>query len=552
MSAAPTDSSQDLRAGAGGDNRLVYLKGRWIDNWDPENEEQWEREGSKIARTNLGFSIYAEFLGFVVWQLWSIVVVQLQVKPDGSPGPFGFAFTSSEAFWLISLPSLVGATLRFPYTFMVAKIGGRNWTIISAALLLIPTTALSLAISNNPVDGQGGTSYHTMLLVAALGGFGGGNFASSMANITFFFPQRTKGWALGLNAAGGNIGAAIAQFTVPILVSVTALVMVTADGEKKVTPNLPIAGWFWIPLIVMAMGGAIWGMHNLTSAKTDFGGYKAALKDPHLWWLSLLYIGTFGSFIGLAGAFPKLLADTFTSYSTLKIPIAGTIATVGLAFMGPLVGSLIRPLGGRLADKFGGAYITVIAFGSMILAAFCAIQVLSAAREARLNDARTAADTSQYTGIPIEDVATTEAPPTYFWLFLLCFLGLFVATGIGNGSMYKMIPTVFAHRAGVADAQRQSAGISTERKTSAALGIVSAFGAYGGFLVPQLFNRTLEMNADNATVVGTVQDSVASVSTKVVDGYQLGLWWLLGAYVVFLIILVALYVVPYIGRGTRV
>ncbi|MCL2424139.1 MAG: MFS transporter, partial [Micrococcales bacterium] len=511
-----------------------------------------EREGSAIARTNLGFSIYAEFLGFVVWQLWSIVVVQLQMTPDGNPGPYGFAFTSSQVFWLISLPSLVGATLRFPYTFMVAKMGGRNWTIVSASLLLIPTTALAMAISNHPVDGQGGTSYSTMLVVAALGGFGGGNFASSMANITFFFPQRTKGWALGLNAAGGNIGAAIAQFTVPILVSITALVMVTDTGDEKRIPNLPIAGWFWIPLIVMSIGGAIWGMHNLTSAKTDFGGYKAALKDPHLWWLSLLYIGTFGSFIGLAGAFPKLLADTFTSFSVLKIPIAGTVATVGLAFMGPLVGSLIRPMGGKLADKFGGAYITVIAFSAMILAAYCAIQVLSASRAARLEAAREAAVMARYTGTPIEEIVKTEAPATYFWLFLLCFLGLFVATGIGNGSMYKMIPTVFAHRAGAADAQNQSAGISTERKTSAALGIVSAFGAYGGFLVPQLFNRTLENNAGNVATLPPIRGEIVEMSTKVVDGYQQGLWWLLGAYVVFLFILVVLYVVPYVAKGTRV
>ncbi|MCL2849651.1 MAG: MFS transporter [Micrococcales bacterium] len=531
-------------------NALVFRKGRWIDGWDPEDTEQWEREGSKIARTNLGFSIYAEFLGFVVWQLWSIVVVWLQAKPDGSPGIYGFAFTSSEAFWLISLPSLVGATLRFPYTFMVAKIGGRNWTIVSAALLLIPTIAMSVAISNHPVDGEGGTPYSVMLLVAALGGFGGGNFASSMANITFFFPQRMKGWALGLNAAGGNIGAAIAQFTVPILVSITAVVMVTADGNTKRIFNLPIAGWFWIPLICLAIGGALWGMHNLTSAKTDFSGYKAALKDPHLWWLSFLYIGTFGSFIGLAGAFPKLANDLFTAQSTIKF--GGGAVVVGLAFLGPLVGSLIRPFGGKLADKYGGAYITVIAFSLMIIAAFAAIKVLDASRSARLNAAREAALHSNLTGDTIEDIAAIQAPPTYFWLFLLCFLTLFVATGTGNGSMYKMIPTVFSHRAGSVDAQNQSAGISTERKTSAALGIVSAFGAYGGFLVPQLFNRTQEMNKANVTTLESYTGPIGEISTKVVDGYQLGLWWLLGAYVVFLLVLIALYVAPYITRGQRV
>ncbi len=475
---------------------LVFRKGRWIDGWNPEDPVQWERAGQKIAHRNLGFSIYTEFLGFVVWQLWSIVVVSLD-------GWYGFHFDTGQQFWLISLPSLVGATLRFPYTFMVSKIGGRNWTICSAAFLLIPTTAMAIAIANHPdaASGNPGTSYGMMLFVAALGGFGGGNFASSMANITFFFPQRTKGWALGLNAAGGNIGAAAAQFLVPILITLTAA-GVTGEGKRIV--NLPIAGWFWIPFIVLAIFGAIFGMHNLSSAKADFQGYAAALKDPHLWLLSLLYIGTFGSFIGLAGAFPKLISDQFPDYSTIQIGIVG----IGLAFLGPLVGSLARPYGGRLADRFGGAYITVAAFVVMIVATLAAIQTL--------------------------------AVGAGFVAFLVCFMVLFIATGVGNGSMYKMIPTVFAFRAGVANAQTQSAGISTERKTSAALGIVSAFGAYGGFLVPQLFSKTLSQTAHHPE------------AARVVDGYSLGLWWLVAAYVVFLILTIAFYVVPYVRKGTRV
>jgi len=474
---------------------LVFRRGRWIDGWDPEDRDQWSRQGRKIAKRNLGFSIYAEFLGFVVWQLWSIVVVSLN-------GWYGFSFTSSQQFWLISLPSLVGATLRFPYTFMVSLIGGRNWTIISSALLLIPTTAMSFAIANHPhEDGTGGTSYAVMLLVAALGGFGGGNFASSMANITFFFPQRRKGWALGLNAAGGNIGAAVAQFSVPIIITLTAAT-VTGTGPRIV--NLPIAGWFWIPFIVIAILGAIFGMHNLSSAKTDSQGYIAALKDPHMWMLSLLYIGTFGSFIGLAGAFPKLIKDQFPAYSTIDLGIVG----VGLAFLGPLVGSLVRPFGGRLADRVGGAYVTVSAFAVMVAATLGSIMTLT------------------HSGS--------------FWAFLACFMVLFIATGTGNGSMYKMIPTVFAYKAGQRDAQFSSAGISTERKTSAALGIVSAIGAYGGFLIPQVFNRAITMQ------------SHLDESLQVLKGYTLGLWWLFGAYIVFLILTVVFYVVPYLRRGTKV
>lgn len=486
---------------------LTFRRGRWIDGWNPEDTNQWENGGQKIARRNLGFSIYAEFLGFVVWQLWSIVVTYLQVTKTGDPGAFGFAFTSSQTFWLISMPSLVGATLRFPYAWMVAKIGGRNWTIVSASLLLIPTIAMAIAINNHPVNGVGGTSYGTMLFVAALGGFGGGNFASSMANITFFFPQRTKGWALGLNAAGGNIGAAVAQFTVPILVSVTA---VAATGGK--IPNVPIAGWFWIAFIVLAIIFAIFKMNNLSSAKSDSGGYIAAFKDPHMWLMSLLYIGTFGSFIGMGGAFPNLIKQNFADYAL--IPIGG--ATVALAFLGPLVGSLARPYGGRLADKIGGAAVTVGAFAVMALATVAAALAMR---------------------------HTWGNHLTGFIVALIFFLVLFIATGVGNGSMYRMIPNVFAHRAGVADAQHQSGGITTERKTSAALGIVSAFGAYGGFLIPQLFNMTTKIRGGAGGGFG------GSATTS---GYVLGLWWLAIAYVVFLAITLLVYVIPFVRRGSRV
>jgi len=495
VSTTMNDSQIPPPDGAGG-NQLVFRKGRWIDGWNPEDTEQWEREGHKLANRNLSFSIYAEFLGFMVWQLWSIVAVQLQVAKDGNAGPYGFAFTSSEVFWLISLPSLVGATLRFPYTFAISWFGGRNWTIISAGLLLIPTTCMAFAISNHPINGVGGTPYGVMLFVAALGGFGGGNFASSMANITFFYPQRMKGWALGLNAAGGNIGVAVSQFSVPILISVTAGVVTGIGKPDEIVKNLPIAAWFWIPFIILAIIGAVMFMNNLSSAKADTSAYAAAFKEPHLWLLSFLYIGTFGSFIGLGGVFPKLINDIFPTYNT---PIKIGTAMIALAFLGPLVGSLSRPYGGKLADRFGGAIITVIAFLVMAVGTVAVILSLS--------------------------VATPN-----FWVFLGCFLIIFVMTGVGNGSMYRMIPTVFAYKDGQMEAATKSAGIATVRKTSAALGIVSAFGAYGGFAVPQLFN----------------------VSKSVYGDYIHVLWWFMAGYLVFLAITVVAYIIPYARKGTRV
>jgi MFS transporter, NNP family, nitrate/nitrite transporter len=420
---------------------LVRRPGRWIDGWDAEDTRQWEAVGRPIARRNLAWSIFAEFLGFVIWQLWSIVVVMLP--------PAGFVFTTAEIFWLISIPSLVGATLRLPYSFMVPKFGGRNWTMISAGLLLIPAVGLGLAVGNPQ------TPFPVMLAIAALAGFGGGNFASSMSNITFFYPQREKGWALGLNAAGGNLGASVAQFAVPIVVTVGAA------GAAA----LPLAGWVWIPFILLAVFGASRYMDNLSSAKADIAGSLAAIREPHLWVLAFLYIGTFGSFIGFASVFPKLIADQFPDFSALPI---GT-ATLSLAFVGSLVGSLARPFGGRLADRFGGAIVTMGSFAVMGIGALGVILTL---------------------------------PLGSFWAFLGCFLVLFAASGIGNGSTYRMIPTVFALRAGTLDAHRRAGDVSSQRKAAAALGIVSAVGAYGGFAIPQLLGLSRTNSGDYTAALG--------------------------------------------------
>ena len=410
---------------------LATRPGRWIDHWNPEDETQWETVGRPIARRNLNWSIFAEFLGFVVWQLWSIVAVTLPAA--------GFDLSTGEIFWLISIPSLVGATLRIPYSFLVPKFGGRNWTIISAGLLLLPTIALAVCVSNPE------TPFGVLLAAAALAGFGGGNFASSMSNITYFYPQKEKGWALGLNAAGGNLGASVAQFVVPIVITIGA----------AATMNLPVAGWIWIPFILLAMFGAARYMDNLSNAKADFAGSAAALREPHLWIMSLLYIGTFGSFIGFASVFPKLIADQFPEFSA--IAVGG--ASVSLAFLGALVGSLARPYGGRLSDRFGGARITMVAFAAMGTITLAVVLTLQVAN---------------------------------FWLFLGLFLLLFASAGIGNGSTYRMVPVVFAVRGG------GTGDVSTQRKAAAALGLISAIGAYGGFLIPQALNLSFQASGGYA------------------------------------------------------
>ncbi|MGG5172036.1 MFS transporter [Pseudarthrobacter sp. J1738] len=433
--------------------------GRWITNWDAENTTQWETEGRAVARRNLNWSIFAEFLGFVVWQLWSIVVVQLPAA--------GFKLDSNQMFWLISTPSLVGATLRIPYTFMVPKFGGRNWTVVSALLLLIPSIGLALCVSNPQ------TPFGVLVLVAALAGFGGGNFASSMANITFFFPAREKGWALGLNAAGGNLGAAVAQLIVPVAITVLA----------AGTVNLPMAGLIWVPLILVAAFGAYKCMNNLTSAKGDVAGTLAALREPHLWVMSFLYIGTFGSFIGFSGVFPKLIKDYFPEFSSIHVGAVG----LSLAFLGPLVGSLARPYGGRMADRRGGARMTVTALAAMAAITLAMVWTL---------------------------------PLKNFSLFLVLFLMLFTASGFGNGATYRMIPVIFATSSKAA--RRGAAPEQTARLASSSLGLISAIGAYGGFVIPQV------LNASN-TVSGS---------------YTPAFYGFVGAYVVMLIVCWVCYLNP--------
>ena len=390
--------------------------GRWITHWDPEDEAFWERGGRTIARRNLVFSILAEHLGFSVWVLWSIVVTYLPAA--------GFTLTVGQTFWLISLPPLVGATLRLPYTFAVGQFGGRNWTIVSALLLIVPSAGLAWAV-NDPA-----TPFWAMLLIAATAGFGGGNFASSMTNITYFFPEREQGWALGLNAAGGNIGVAVVQ--APVIV---AAVVVAGGGL-----HLWRAGAMWIPLALIATVLAWRYMDNLTEAKSDFASSAVVAKRSQTWVMSVLYVGTFGSFMGFAFAFPTLIKTQFPE-----------VEVANFAFLGALVGSLSRPLGGRLSDRIGGARVTAGSFVAM------AAGVLWAVTAVRSHD---------------------------FASFLAAFMLLFVATGVGNGSTYRMIPAIFSattpdHRA----ARRQGA---------AAIGIISAIGAFGGFLVPQTFRLSVE------------------------------------------------------------
>src|SRR5262245_56358827 len=229
----------------------------WISDWNPEDETFWNSKGKLIARRNLIWSIVAEHIGFSVWLIWSIVATKL---PQA-----GFHYSTDELFQLVAVPGLIGALMRFPYTFAVTTFGGRNWTMFSATVLFSPTLALAYFVSKPD------TPFWLMLLVASTAGLGGGNFASSMTNISFFYPDRMKGWALGLNAAGGNIGVSGVQLLTPIILGFgwVSLYLATPQGSSGI--YLQNAGLMWLPLIAIAVYGAYRYMNNLTSAKSTFG-----------------------------------------------------------------------------------------------------------------------------------------------------------------------------------------------------------------------------------------------------------------------------------------
>ncbi|MFF1547315.1 nitrate/nitrite transporter [Streptomyces sp. NPDC058291] len=392
--------------------------GRWIEEWDPENEAFWNDGGEKVARRNLLFSVLSEHIGFSVWTMWSVLV--LFMGPE-------YGLTPADKFLLTSMVTLVGAVVRVPYTFAVALFGGRNWTIISAGLLLIPTVAAFAVM-------KPGTSFSTFLLVGLVAGIGGGNFASSMTNINAFFPLRKKGWALGLNAGGGNIG-------VPVL-QLIALAVIGASGGPRVLLGI------YIPLIVLAATLAALFMDNLATLKNDTGAAIDSAKDAHTWIMSFLYVGTFGSFIGYSFAFGQVLTNQFG-----RTPLQAAYLT----FIGPLLGSLIRPVGGWLADKYGGARITLYNYVGM--AAATAVLVFA----------------SMQKSLP---------------LFVAVFVVLFVLSGLGNGSTYKMIPGIFHTKAVARGLQGEEAAAYGRRLSGASMGLIGAVGALGGVGINLAFRQS--------------------------------------------------------------
>jgi len=464
----------------------------WVEHWEPDDPAFWEATGKRVARRNLAWSIFGEHLGFSIWVLWTIVVLNL--------GNIGITLSVSEQFMLTALPNLVGSFLRIPYTFAVPRFGGRAWTAISASLLFIPTLLLAVVV---PSGWLAGLSHDTQLWVllgcAATAGFGGGNFSSSMFNISFFYPEGKKGFPLGLNAAGGNLGVAAAQLLVPLAI----IVGVPAAAVKlpKHQVHMAYAGLMWMPFIALAVIGSWLFMDSLTHAKADKGSYVQALGTAQTWIMSFLYIGTFGSFIGFSFALPLVIRNTFPEFLAGHPFIATYLA--GLSFMGALIGSLARPLGGWIADRIGGARVTLAVFVGM--AVFTATAIVGVQHRS-------------------------------FGTFFSSYMVIFLLAGMGNGSTYKMIPSIFAalgrRQAGADGLDAKETAVEYKRRAAAVIGIAGAIGAFGGFLI-QVVLRQASLNVSALVKAAKTPAAKVAVAAAHADWSVPALRVFLASYVVF-------------------
>ncbi|MFM9859084.1 MFS transporter [Pseudoxanthobacter sp. M-2] len=426
-----------------------------IKDWRPEDQEFWQHGGRAIARRNLWISVPCLLLSFAVWMVWSVVVAKLPAV--------GFAFTNEQLFWLASLPGLSGATLRIVYSFMPAIFGGRLWTTLSTWSLAIPALGMGFAVQDPA------TPYWIFLALALLCGFGGGNFASSMANISFFFPKSEKGSALAINAGLGNLGVSVVQFVAPLAITASVFGWLGGDpqtatvGDVTTTLWLQNAGFVFVPFIVVSAFAAWFGMNDIATMKASFADQAVIFRRTHNWIMCWLYTGTFGSFIGFSAAFPLL--------SKILYPQVDALA---YAFLGPLVGALARAAAGKPCDSIGGGRITLWVFAAMSIGVVGVLIAIGRAGEA-----------------------------SSFPIFFASFLFLFAASGVGNASTFQMIPAIMRKEVarlepGMTPAERVR---QSDKEAAAIIGFTSAIAAYGAFFIPKSFGSSIALTGGAETAL---------------------------------------------------
>ncbi len=506
-----------------------------IADWRPEDEKFWESTGKKIAYRNLWISVPALLCGFAIWGMWGIITVQML--------NLGFPFTQAELFSLTAIAGLAGATMRIPASFLIRVAGGRNTIFLTTAMLLAPALGTGLVLQHKEWP------LWAFQLMALWSGVGGGNFASSMSNISTFFPKRLQGTALGLNAGLGNFGVTTMQIVIPLVMTMSlfgglagdSMVLVKDSGWilGKILAGTPTwiqnAGFAWLLSLIPLSVLAYFGMNNLNTVTPDSGGTISAFikiiwlytlsfvpaglglylylpaptglgilnmwiamplivfstlmvmrlaafgamkeniakqfaifRNKHTWSLTLLYIVTFGSFIGFSMALPLSITVIFgishvpdaagVMQHTLKNPHAPSALTY--AWIGPFVGALVRPIGGWISDKIGGSIVTQAISAVMVLASVAVGYVMLLAYG-------------------------SATPEQYFMPFMALFILLFTASGIGNGSTFRTIGVIF---------DRTQAG--------PVLGWTSAIAAYGAFIAPVVIGAQIKAGTPQIAMYG--------------------------------------------------
>ncbi|MFO7543593.1 MAG: antiporter [Thiobacillus sp.] len=506
-----------------------------IKDWNPEDPSFWEKTGKAIAYRNLWISIPSLLMGFAVWLMWGIITVQM--------GNLGFPFSQEELFTLTAIAGLSGATLRIPASFMIRLGGGRNVIFLTTALLMIPAFGTGVALMDQ------NTSLFSFQLLALLSGIGGGNFAASMSNISTFFPKRLQGTALGMNAGLGNFGVTTMQVLIPLVMTMGVFGALAGDPVALAKDSgwifgkilagtdtwIQNAGFIWLVFLVPLAFLGFFGMNNLLVISPNIGGTIAGFikvlwlyglafltagvglylylpaptglgllnmwialpliiaatllvmklaafgemkgniakqfeifNNKHTWAMTALYIVTFGSFIGFSMAVPLSIKVIFGDIHTFDAATQAWIHTknpngpsaLTYAWIGPFVGALIRPVGGWISDKVGGAIVTQIISVVMVVA-------------------------SAYAGYLMMQAYQSTTPEIYFTQFLVTFVILFAATGVGNGSTFRSVGVIF---------DRQQAG--------PVLGWTSAVAAYGAFIAPVVIGGQIKAGTPEMAMYG--------------------------------------------------
>lgn len=405
----------------------------WLEHWDPEDQSEWDANCKPVAWRTLTITTANLTMAFAVWFVVSALVVKL--------GDVGFDLSTSQLFWLAAMPGLAGGTFRIIHTFMVPIFGTRHVVTVGALTLLLPLVGWFFAVQSDD------TPYPVLLLLAFLAGVGGGCFSSFMPSTSLFFPKRLQGTALGIQAGVGNFGVSLVQFATPWIIGF-ALAGSLLGGPQELEESgkdvwLQNATFIWIPVVAVLAVLAWFGLKSVP-VRASFREQLDIFGNAHTWWMTSLYIMTFGSFAGFSASFPLLIKELYGDFPDAPDPLR-------YAFLGPLVGSTMRVLAGPLSDRFGGSKVTVVSSIGLLV---CAIGVTS---------------------------ATEPTSVDSFPLFVGWMLGLFFFSGIGNASTYKQMPMIFP--------ARQAGGV---------LGWTAAIAAYGPFVFSVLIAWAIGASASGS------------------------------------------------------